>query len=88
MILKIVNVDITFARTCERLNTFANVYERSQKINVNDQNSTTNSTKHCNFLFYFYYLLKIKYMYFCSDSVLFSGRIEVTLLQNSVYENI
>ena len=39
MILKIVNVDITFARTCERLNTFANVYERSQKINVNDQNS-------------------------------------------------
>ena len=39
MILKIVNVDKTFVRTCERSNTFANADERSQKINVNVQNS-------------------------------------------------
>ena len=31
MILKIVNVDKTFVRTCERSNTFANADERSQK---------------------------------------------------------
>ncbi len=39
MILKILNVDKTFVRTCERSNTFANADERSQKINVNVQNS-------------------------------------------------
>jgi hypothetical protein len=39
MILKIVNVDNTFVRTCERSNTFTNADERSQKINVNVQNS-------------------------------------------------
>jgi len=39
MILKIVNVDKTFVRTCERSNTFANADERLQKINVNVQNS-------------------------------------------------
>jgi hypothetical protein len=37
-ILKILNVDKTFER-CERSNTFANDEERSQKINVNVQNS-------------------------------------------------
>jgi len=37
--LKIVNVDKTFVRTCERSNTFTNADERSQKINVNVQNS-------------------------------------------------
>ena len=40
MILKTMNVDKTFVRTCERSNTFANADERSQKINVNVQNST------------------------------------------------
>ncbi len=39
MILKILNVDKTFVRTCECSNTFANADERSQKINVNVQNS-------------------------------------------------
>ena len=39
MILKTMNVDKTFVRTCERSNTFANADERSQKINVNVQNS-------------------------------------------------
>ena len=39
MILKFVNVDKRFVRTFERSNTFANAYERSQKINVNVQNS-------------------------------------------------
>jgi hypothetical protein len=39
MILKIVNVDKTFVRTCERSNAFTNADERSQKINVNVQNS-------------------------------------------------
>ena len=43
MILKIVNVDKTFVRTCERSNTFTNADERSQKINVNVQNSISNS---------------------------------------------
>jgi hypothetical protein len=42
MILKIVNVDKSFVRTCERSNTFTNADERSQKINVNVQNSTYN----------------------------------------------
>ena len=35
MILKIVNVEKTFVRTCERSNTFANAEERLQKMNVN-----------------------------------------------------
>jgi hypothetical protein len=38
-----VNVDKTFVRTCERSNTFANADERSQKINVNVQNSIRTS---------------------------------------------
>ncbi len=48
MILKIVNVDKTFVRTCERSNTFANADERLQKINVNVQNSNyrVNSIKY------------------------------------------
>jgi len=39
MMLKIVNVGKTFVRTRERSNTYANADERSQKINVNVQNS-------------------------------------------------
>jgi hypothetical protein len=42
MILKTVNVDKTFVRTCERSNTIANADERSQKINENVQNSKYN----------------------------------------------
>ena len=45
MILKIVNVDKTFVRTCERSNTFTNADERSQKINVNVQNSINHRLK-------------------------------------------
>ena len=59
MILKIVNVDKTFARTCERLNTFANVYERSQKINVNVQNSNKVKIKH---IMNVYFLLLLYYI--------------------------
>ena len=42
MILKILNVDKTFVRTFERSSTFANADERSQKINMNVQNSILN----------------------------------------------
>jgi hypothetical protein len=43
--MKIVNVDKTFVRTCERSNTFTNADERSQKINVNVQNSNQQEIK-------------------------------------------
>ena len=45
MILKIVNVDKTFVRTCERSNTFANADERSRKINENVENSNNDLKK-------------------------------------------
>ena len=51
MILKFVNVDKRFVRTCERSNTFANAYERSQKINVNVQNSILNIFNYLIFTF-------------------------------------
>ena len=58
MILKFVNVDKRFVRTFERSNTFANAYERSQKINVNVQNSK------CKFKFYFSIIFLL--LIFCS----------------------
>ena len=51
MILKFVNVDKRFVRTFERSNTFANAYERSQKINVNVQNSILNIFNYLIFTF-------------------------------------
>ena len=51
MILKIENVDKTFVRTCERSNTITNAVERSQKINVNVQNSIHKSIFHLNSIF-------------------------------------
>ena len=61
MILKFVNVDKRFVRTFERSNTFANAYERSQKINVNVQNSIYYQNKEKKIIFDFDTVLLTKF---------------------------
>ena len=59
-----VNVDKTFVRTCERSNTFANADERSQKINVNVQNSIYIIIKKLNPILFWLIFFLIKYLNF------------------------